>query len=270
MSHPKAMRALQQPDGTATRGVARRLGPGARGFTLVEVLVALAAMALLAVMAWRGVDAMGRAQSTTRERSDDALTLQAGLSQWRADLDAMVQLPPVGGADFDGRVLRLTRQVHVAGEGDGPAIPMSESAQSAVLAGAMPASALEVVAWGARLIDGQRHWLRWKSPPLRTREQLQLAWQMAAQWGENPTEELRRREVAIAAIDEWQVFYFRQDSWSSPLSSAAGTGAPTGGPAAQVPLPDGVRLALVLSAGQALSGRLQLDWVRAGFGSGRP
>ncbi|MEO6624446.1 MAG: prepilin-type N-terminal cleavage/methylation domain-containing protein, partial [Burkholderiaceae bacterium] len=32
------------------------------GFTLVELLVALAAMAVMSVMAWRGVDAMGRAQ----------------------------------------------------------------------------------------------------------------------------------------------------------------------------------------------------------------
>ena len=233
--------------------VPRATAARARGFTLVEVLLALAAMALLAVMAWRGVDAMGQAQTTTRTRSEDALTLQAGLSQWRADLDSTVLLPPIGGADFDGRVLRLTRQVLVPGE------PAS-----------LPAAAIEVVAWGARMIDGQRQWLRWLSPPVRTREQLQLAWQQAAQWGENPTSELRRREVAIAAIDEWQVFYFRQDSWSSPLSSAVGAGAPVAGAGAQPPLPDGVRLMLVLSGGQALSGRLQLDWVRAGFGSGRP
>ena len=128
-------------------------------------------------------------------------------------------------------------------------------------------SGIRVVAWGSRQIDGQRKWLRWQSAAVRTRIELQLAWQQAAQWGENPTEELRRHEVAIAGLDDWQVFYFRNDSWSSPLSSAAGPGAT--GVTVQAPLPDGVRLVLTLSVGQALSGRLQHDWVRPTLGSAR-
>ena len=36
-----------------------------RGFTLVELLVALFAMALLAIMSWRGLDGMTRAQAQT-------------------------------------------------------------------------------------------------------------------------------------------------------------------------------------------------------------
>lgn len=219
---------------------------GASGFTLVEVLVALAAMALLAVMAWSGIDAMQRAETTTRARSEEVLALQTGLSQWRADLDAMTPYAPIGGVDFDGRVIRLTRIAH---------------------AGDAPDSAIVVVAWGARAIDGQRHWLRWQSAPVRTREQLQLAWQQAALWGQNPTDELRRQEVRIAAVDEWQIFFFRNNSWSSPLSSAAGATVP--GAAAQVPLPDGVRLLLTLTDGQVLAGRLQHDWVRPTLGAAR-
>ena len=34
----------------------------ARGFTLIELMVAIAAMALLALMSWRGLDAHGRAR----------------------------------------------------------------------------------------------------------------------------------------------------------------------------------------------------------------
>ena len=215
---------------------------GVRGFTLVEVLVALAAMALLSVMAWSGIDAMDRAETGTRTRSEDVLALQTGLSQWRTDLDALTQLAPVGGMDFDGRVVRLTR---IARAGDAPD------------------SAIVVVAWGARLVDGQREWLRWQSVPVRTREQLQLAWQQAALWGQNPTDELRRQEVRIAGIDDWQVFYFRNNSWSSPLSSA---GAAT---EVQTALPDGVRLLLNVSEGQVLSGLLQHDWVRPTLGAAR-
>jgi general secretion pathway protein J len=218
----------------------------ARGFTLVEVLVAVAAMALLAVMAWSGIDAMHRAETGTRARSEAVLALQTGLSQWRADLDAMTQVAPVGGIDFDGRVVRITRMVQPADT---------------------PDSAIMVVAWGARQIDGQRHWLRWQSVPVRTREQLQLAWQQAALWGQNPSDTLRRQEVRIAPVDEWQVFYYRNNSWSSPLSSAAG--APATGTVAQTPLPDGVRLLLDMAQGQVLSGRLQHDWVRPTLGAAR-
>jgi general secretion pathway protein J len=215
---------------------------GLRGFTLVEVLVALAAMALLSVMAWSGIDAMHRAETGTRARSEDVLALQTGLSQWRTDLDALTQLAPVGGMDFDGRVVRMTRIARI---------------------GDAPDSAIVVVAWGARLIDGQRQWLRWQSVPVRTREQLQMAWQQAALWGQNPTDELRRQEVPIASIDEWQVFYFRNNSWSSPLSSAGA------GTEVQTALPDGVRLLLTLSEGQVLSGLLQHDWVRPNLGAAR-
>lgn len=218
---------------------------GAGGFTLVEVLVALAAMALLAVMAWSGIDAMHRAETGTRSRSEDLLAVQTGLLQWRADLDALIQIAPVGGIDFDGRVVRLTR--------------IAQPADT-------PDSAVVVVAWGARGIDGLRQWLRWQSPPVRTRAQLELAWKQAAFWGENPTDALRQQEVRVTGIDSWQLFYYRNNSWTSPLSSAGAQVAVT---AAQAPLPDGVRLVLALSDGQVLSGRLQHDWVRPTLGAAR-
>lgn len=232
------------------------------GFTLVELLVAVAVMALLSVMAWRGLDAMGRAQTQTRAYSEDVLALQAGLAQWGSDLDAMTQIPPAGGLDFDGRVLRITRQ-YLYDEG-AAATPANTSAGAPAVTGG---GSLRVIAWGARLVDGKRQWLRWQSAPLRTRPQLLLAWQQAGLWGQNPTAELMRREVAITGVDEWQVFYYRNNSWSSPLSSAAGIGLAAA--SGQAPLPDGVRLVLTLSAGQAMSGKLTRDWVRPTAGQGR-
>ncbi len=52
----------------------------AKGFTLVEVLVAIGVMALLALMSWRGLDAMLRTQTQLQQRADRIRTLQAGLA----------------------------------------------------------------------------------------------------------------------------------------------------------------------------------------------
>ncbi len=215
------------------------------GFTLVELLVALFAMALLAVMSWRGLDAMTRAQAMTSARADEVLTLQVALAQWTADLDAVIQLPGAPALDWNGRVLRLTRRD-------------TSSAASGVL----------VAAWTLRA--GQ--WLRWQSPPLTTRGQLNVAWLKADQWSQTPGDEERRLEVAVTPLQEWRIFYYRSDAWTNPQSSDAGsppvvqTGLKPEAAAAlaaqsQPVIPDGVRLVLVLPPGQALAGQITRDWV---------
>lgn len=223
-----------------------------RGFTLVELLVALTVMAVLSLMAWRGIDSMARAQSDTRVFGADVSALQAGLAQWGADLDAMAPSNPINAIDFDGRVLRVTRN---APYDDPPAAGPGQD----------NGSGLRVVAWGTRDVDGRRQWLRWQSEVLHSRADWTIAWQQAAWWGQNPTEELRRREVPIVAVDDWQVYYFRNNSWTSPLSNAT-AGADV--PVYLAPLPDAVRLVLNVSAGQAISGRLTRDWVRPTLGPG--
>ena len=227
-------------------------GDRARGFTLVELLVALFAMALLAVMSWRGLDGMTRAQAVTSARADEVLSLQVGLSQWSADLDSVVQLPNVSALDWNGRVLRMTRRD-------------TASAMSGVL----------VVAWTLR--GGQ--WLRWQSPPLTIRAQLDQAWLKADQWSQTPGDEERRLEVAVTPLQEWKLFYFRSDAWTNPQSSAVQAAAPQAGltPAAAAALaaqtapviPDGVRLVLVLPPGGALAGQITRDWARPTLGGGK-
>ena len=231
----------------------------ARGFTLVELLVAITIMAVLALMSWRGLDGMVRAQEQTKARADDVLALQAGLAQWSADLDAVVQLPRVQALDWDGRALRITRR-GTQGAADG----------------------LRVVAWSRRtLADGAAWWLRWESPPLSGRAQWQQAWEQAAIWAQNPGEDLRRREVAVAPADDWQVFYYRNNAWTNPLSSAAdgstvGDGSSPANMAAAAataaglqPLPDGVRLVLALSPGRSIAGTLVRDWANPTTGGGK-
>jgi general secretion pathway protein J len=218
-----------------------------RGFTLVELLVALFAMALLAVMSWRGLDGMTRAQAQTGARADEVLTLQVGLSQWSADLDAVMQLPQMAALDWNGRVLRMTRR-GTATPGDG----------------------MLVVAWTRRIVNGQGTWLRWQSPQVTTRGELEAQWQRADLWSQNPGDDEKRGEVTVTPLEDWRIFYFRENAWTNPQSSDASSTASTppaalqglpNTPAAPV-LPDGIRLVLTLPPGQAISGTLTRDWVR--------
>ena len=236
-------------------GTARNMAHArAQGFTLIELLVAIGIMAVMAGLTWRGLDGMARAQDQVQVRADKLLTLQAGLAQWTADLDAIQQLAGFDGVDWDGRALRLTRR--------------SSAEQGNVLT---------VVAWARREVDGIPHWIRWQSPAVKSKDQLQAAWTRAAQWGQNPGDAEKRFEVALMPLQEWRVFYFRADTWTNPLSSDTGVPPLPANPAfgsttALTPtqaLPDGIRIVLTLPAGQPLTGTLTKDWVRPTLGGGK-
>ena len=214
------------------------------GFTLIELLVALAVMALLAIVSWRGLDGMVRAQEQTRQRGDELLVLQAALAQWGTDLDALLPLAHTVPLDWDGQVLRITRR-----------------------SSAVPDPGALVVAWTRRNVQGQSQWLRWQSPPLRTRAEWQQAWQQAAIWSRNPSDADQRAEMRLMPLTDWQIFYYRGGAWSNPQSSS-GTNPEADAPAS-VTLPDGVRLQLELPPGQALAGRLTRDWVNPLKGGGK-
>ena len=238
-----------------------------RGFTLIELLVALVLMAVMAALSWRGLDAMQRNQSSLARHSEEVLSLQNGLAQWTADLEAIQTQPGQNSMDWDGRALRLLRRVsQSAGEG------------------------LCVVAWAQGQRAQGRVWLRWSSPPLTNRAQMLAAWSQAALWAQNPGDAERLREVIIAPMGSWQIVYFRSGAWSNPLSSAdqvQGTpAAPADGASSAITdtpkqesasvtpqvqtkteaLPEGVRLVLTLPEGGAVSGTVTRDWSRSGLG----
>jgi general secretion pathway protein J len=225
----------------------------ARGFTLVELLVALFVLALLAALSWRGLDGMMKSRQQTEAHSDQVLALQTGLAQWTADLDAITTFPPTPGLLWNGRVLRLTRHSSLA-----------------------PGDGIRVVGWALR--DGQ--WRRWESSPVTTRGELDAAWAEADRWAQAPSDAMRQHEVAITPLAAWQIFYFRENAWTNPQSTDAGSSSALAGTglngtavAAIAPnanaatpsagtLPDGVRLILQIPQGQALSGQLLRDWMR--------
>jgi general secretion pathway protein J len=222
------------------------------GFTLIELLVAISLMALMALLSWRGLDGISRAQTQLLQRSDDVQALQITLGQWGADLDAMAEQPNQPSLDWDGRTMRILRRGS-GGQSEG----------------------LRVVAWVRRSVDGAGQWLRWQSPELLTRNALDLAWQKAQLWGQTPSDEDRLYEVRTVSLDDWQIFFYRGNAWTNPLSSAGTTETSTTDtngvttPAPAKTTPDGVRLVLNLSGGQALSGTLTRDWVRPVLGGGK-
>ena len=133
--------------------------PAHKGFTLVEVLVSLFILSIMALMSWRGLDAMTRATEATQTQSTALARLQTGLSQWQADLRAARATPATPALDFDGRTLRIVR------------------------ADMQPESgAVRVVAWSLLTQGTGSTWARWQSSPLRGRNELDAAWRQAARW----------------------------------------------------------------------------------------
>jgi general secretion pathway protein J len=215
----------------------------ARGFTLIEVLVALTIMAIMAALGWQSIDTMVRTQTLTRDQSSATQRLSAGLEQWVRDLDELqadASLSP--GLQYDGLVLRLVRR-------DG-----GETASDS--------TGLRVVAWTVRPGAERAEWTRWQSPPVADSASLRQAWERAGLWarGGNTATAQGDSATAVAPAEGWQVFFHRGGSWVNPQSAADGGGG--GSPSA---LPDGVRVVLDGLRAPGLSGRLQRDWVQPGL-----
>lgn len=211
-----------------------------RGFTLIELLVSLAVMATLALLSWRGLDGMLRAQSQTEAHAQSVGALQMGLLQWRADLDSLIH-PKAAGGSAGGELQALLWH--------GAALTLTRQDASA------PDKALRVVSWKQKDVEGVPYWCRRQSDLLRTRKQWQEAWDEAL--GSKPsaredtgTDGQQGTCTPVAPIVAWQVYFYRGDAWSNAASSAD---------AGKV-LPDGIRLQLEVPAGHPLAGKLVQDW----------
>ena len=224
-----------------------RVSSNCRGFTLIELLVALAVMSMLAILSWRSIDSMHRSQALMQQRADELLRLQAAMGQWKADLDAVVDTEELSPLSYDGTVLRMTRR---------------DAAD-----GGVHSDGVRVVAW-ARLERSDTPspaWVRWQSGPVTQRNELAQAWQRAEEWAASGVSvkatDPRDSAVVLAAIDQWQLSYFRGETWSHPQSSV-GNESPGSGALRGALIPDAVRLILTLSPGAGLSGTISSDWLK--------
>ncbi|MEJ5999170.1 PulJ/GspJ family protein [Paucibacter soli] len=194
-----------------------------RGFTLIEVLVALLIMATMAVMSWRGIDAIMRTRELSQASLERSARLQTVLAQWEQDLHAVQDSGGVPPLAFDGSTLRVTR-THAQG--------------------------LQVVAWSLR--NGQLY--RWAGTPATTLSGLNESYQRSLQAWAQDTGQLR----ALEGLSGWQLYYYRVNAWSNAQSSGdvQAPGPAASGAGGSQPLPSGVRVLLQFAPGSGFGGPL--------------
>jgi general secretion pathway protein J len=193
-----------------------------RGFTLVEVLVALVIMAVLATMAWQGIDALVRAKDGAERSGGTALRLGTVLAQWESDLSQIQQSSAAPGLKFDGASLRMTRRTP---------------------------SGIQLVVWTLQ----DRAWYRWAAPPVTRIQDLQEWWIRSQSWAAIQGDALKM----LDDVGSQQIYFFRGNSWTNAQSTgdfaappeppASGASQPIGG--SDEVLPTGVRLMLQLPGG---------------------
>lgn len=231
---------------------------GMGGFTLMEVIVAIALLAIVTAISWRGLDGMVRTQSRLQENAESLARTQTSLAQWSTDLNAIATIPNITALDWDGKVFRITRTVGQSAVGQAPAV--------------------QVVAWSDRSVGGQRYWSRWHSPSLSNRAQWQSAWQRAQEWGRQSGTSASPGEVVLLPMVQWEIFYNRGGGWINPQSSqqnqialpnADGSATPSSGVPNATSVPDSIRLRIRIAPSQAVNGWLSTDWLNPVYSGAR-
>lgn len=163
-----------------------------RGFTLVEVMVALLVMAVLATMAWQGIDAMVRTRDVSSDVVERTLRLSTVMSQWEQDLASFQSTSPGPNKSrvierpmqFDGAAFRLVRRTD---EG------------------------MQMVVWAVR--DGVLQ--RWAGPAVTGASQLQDQWLRSLQLIGNEPQQVR----ALEGVQSMQVYFYVDNAWGNAQSS---------------------------------------------------
>ena len=209
--------------------------------------MALTVMAVLAGIAWQGIDAMARTREASQTAVDRTLRLGSVLAQWEADLQALV-------------ATGVVPALQVQGQGLGAATRLTREAPGGV----------RTVVWTLRASGGQGQWQRWQGPVVTEAGALREQWLQSQQL-------LGSEPGTVAMLDgaaSLQIYFHRDRAWTNAQSSGdqaeaegAGIGAPSEGTgsgsgsgsgtsggavtptAGREKLPDAVRLVLNLPQG---------------------
>ena len=206
------------------------------GFTLVEVMVALLIMAILAALAFRGVDALVRSKDTALASTDRTLRLNTGMSQFDYDISQVVDSKVLPQAlMWDGATLRFARRTP---EG------------------------IQLVEWTLQ----SRRWQRWASGSFTHMADLTDAWMRTQQWDSISAS-------AITVLDNVDTFDFivcnpgglavHGCSWNnagSTRGAVAAAPAASGASAVAGASPIGVRITLKLPEGELMRERELPQW----------
>jgi general secretion pathway protein J len=184
----------------------------APGFTLIEVLVALFIMAIMAAMAFRGVDSLVHAKDAALASTDRTLKLNTGMAQFEYDVSQIVDskvLPTV--IMFDGATLRIARR---APEG------------------------IQLVLWTLQ----DKRWQRWAGPPVTKMSDLTDMWMRSQQWNA-----ISGNAVTILPdVEDFQVYLC-----TPPANTGSGTACTWGNvQSTQVVHPNGIRILVKVPEGE--------------------
>ncbi|NVD97036.1 type II secretion system protein J [Massilia sp. BJB1822] len=196
------------------------------GFTLVELLVAIAVLAIVAVLGWRGLDGIVRSRQTLTGQMEQARGMQLAFAQMESDLEQLASKE------------LLQQRENLVADSEGLTLVRTSSPENA-------ATQMMVVAY--RLRDGVL--TRRESRGTRDLAQLDALWQASVGHADTTPGIALQSEVQSLAVRVWEAGNWRAlGSGQAANSGGSGGGGGPGGvtPPAQVG-PEGLEIALRLN-----------------------